>query len=167
MNAKDAKHNLQFLRQMENTSNFSILDYLNCHIVHCVSAIIDSWIVNVVFGYCILLRTSRFISFQISVMSSKDSVTLLCTSIKEGNVSEVRRALASGVDPNSPSSDWGQTRPLILAASSGHPEILEALLAHPDLDPNLPDGMFGNTALIEASHTGHTDVVELLIKDKR
>ena len=59
MNAKDAKHNLQFLRQMENTSNFSILDYLNCHIVHCVSAIIDSWIVNVVFGYCILLRTSR------------------------------------------------------------------------------------------------------------
>ena len=100
-------------------------------------------------------------------MTSEDLVTLLCSSIKDGNSSEVRRALASGVDPNCQSTDWGQTRPLILAASSGHQDILAALLAHPDLDPNLPDGLFGNTALIEASHTGNTDVVEQLIKDKR
>ena len=99
----------------------------------------------------------------------KDPVTSLCYSIKygNGNVSEVKQHLASGVDLNGFSTCWGQTRPLILAAASGHPDILAALLEHPDLDPNLPDGMFGNTALIEASHTGHTDVVELLIKDKR
>ena len=75
--------------------------------------------------------------------------------------------LAAGVDPNSPDSDWSRSRPLILAASSGHQDILAALLEHPDLDPNLTDGLFGNTALIDASHTGNTDVVRQLIRDER
>ena len=75
--------------------------------------------------------------------------------------------LAAGVDPNSPDSDWSRSRPLILAASSGHQDILAALLEHPDLDPNLTDGLSGNTALIDASHTGNTDVVRQLIRDER
>ena len=100
-------------------------------------------------------------------MSFYDPVTLLCFSIEEGDVSKVKQALTSGVDPNGQSSSWGQTRPLILAASLGHLEIITALLEHPNLDPNLTDGTFGNTALIEASITGDTDVVRLLTKDKR
>ena len=107
------------------------------------------------------------ISLQDSTMSFYDPVTLLCFSIKEGDVSKVKQALASGVDPNGQITCWGQTRPLILAASLGHLDIITILLEHPDIDPNLTDGMFGNTALIEASITGDTDVVRLLTKDKR
>ena len=107
------------------------------------------------------------ISLQDSMMTSMDPVTLLCFSIKEGDVSKVKQALASGVDPNGQISCWGQTRPLILAASLGHLDIITALLDHPDIDPNLTDGMFGNTALIEASSTGNTDIVKLLTKDER
>ena len=95
------------------------------------------------------------------------SLSTLCTAIKYGNVEEVRIQLKEGVDPNGQTSDWNKTRPIILAAASGHRDIMQALLACPQLDINLPDGLFGNTALIDASHNGNTDVVKQLIQDKR
>ena len=49
----------------------------------------------------------------------------------------------------------------------GHRDIIAALLNKSSLDPNLPDGLFGNTALIDASHAGNTDVVRQLLDDKR
>ena len=95
------------------------------------------------------------------------SLTSLCTAIKYGNVEEVRTQLKEGADPNGQTQDWNKTRPLILAAASGHRDIMQALLACPQLDINLPDGLFGNTALMDASHNGNTDVVKQLIQDKR
>ena len=92
----------------------------------------------------------------------------LCSSIKSGSVTDVKSILDEGnVDPNGQTKDWNKTRPLILAAASGHRDIISTLLSCPDLDPNLPDGLFGNTALIDASHAGNTDVVDHLISDSR
>ena len=73
-------------------------------------------------------------------MSWGNLVASLCEAIMSGNVAEVERVLRLGVDPNSPSSDWATSRSLILAAASGHLNILAALLAHPDLDLNLAAG---------------------------
>jgi len=87
--------------------------------------------------------------------------------VKNGDLVEVARLLKQGVDPNCMSSDWYKTRPIILAASGGHTEILRLLLDQPALDPNLSDGLFGNTALIDASHAGNTDVVRMLVEDHR
>jgi len=95
------------------------------------------------------------------------SVASLCCAIKNGNVDEVKAQLNAGADPNGQTSDWHKTRPLILAAASGRRDIIQALLSCTQLDLNLPDGLFGNTALMDASHTGNTDVVKLLAEDKR
>ena len=73
-------------------------------------------------------------------MSSENLSASLCVATKSGNVAEEERVLQLGVNPNSPSSDWARSRPLILAAASGHLNILAALLAHPDLDLNLAAG---------------------------
>ena len=101
-------------------------------------------------------------------MSSKDLLKQLCAAIKSANVEDVRNILSTGeVDINRETSDWYRTRPIILAAAGGHRDIIATLLDQPQLDPNLCDGLFGNTALIDASHAGNTDVVQQLILDKR
>ena len=99
---------------------------------------------------------------------NEDLIASLCSAIKAGDVNEVKSVLKEeGIDPNLQTKDWYKTRPIILAAASGHRDIIGALLEKLDVDPNLPDGLFGNTALIDASHTGNTDVVYQLVADKR
>ena len=78
------------------------------------------------------------------------TLSSLCYAIKYGNVEEVKLQLKEGADPNEQTSDWNKTRPLILAAASGHRDIIQALLTCPQLDINLPDGLFGNTALMSS-----------------
>jgi len=97
-----------------------------------------------------------------------DPLATLCSAIKAGDVIEVNKVLSEdSVDVNGMTKDWYKSRPIILAASSGHRDIIAALLNKSSLDPNLPDGLFGNTALIDASHAGNTDVVRQLLDDKR
>jgi len=101
-------------------------------------------------------------------MSEGDALATLCSAIKAGDVIEVNKVLSEdSVDVNGMTKDWYKSRPIILAASSGHRDIIAALLNKSSLDPNLPDGLFGNTALIDASHAGNTDVVRQLLDDKR
>ena len=97
----------------------------------------------------------------------EEKIGSLCSAIKAGDANEVKSLLKEGIDPNLQTKDWYKTRPIILAAASGHRDIIGTLLEQPNLDPNLPDGLFGNTALIDASHTGNTDVVHQLVADKR
>jgi ankyrin repeat protein len=91
----------------------------------------------------------------------------LCQAVKNGDLAEVTRLLKLGVNPNCVSSDWYKTRPIILAATGGHLDIIKLLLDQPTLDPNCCDELFGNTALIDASHAGNTDVVRILVEDER
>ena len=56
---------------------------------------------------------------------------------------------------------------LIEALDAKRTDIVKTLLAQADLDPNLTDELFGNTALIDASYAGNNEVVEELIGDPR
>lgn len=87
----------------------------------------------------------------------------LCDAVTAGNLELVHQLLDDGADPNSLSTDWYKTRPLIIAANAGHASIVRRLLDHPDIQPNLTDGVFGNTALMGACQEGHRDVVRRMI----
>jgi len=99
-------------------------------------------------------------------MASSKNTDLL-DAVKNGDLSEVKKLIELGVDPNCISLDWNKTRPIIVAANRGHISVMKYLLEQSSLDPNLSDGLFGNTALIDASHAGNTDVVKLLVEDER
>lgn len=53
---------------------------------------------------------------------------------------------------------------LFLAADKGYTEIVEMLLARPDIDVNLTDSITGETALIIASAKGHTKTIRKLLE---
>jgi len=71
----------------------------------------------------------------------------------------VRQLLERGADPNASSTG---TAPLLLAAESGDPGTVEALLAH-KADPNPPSSN-GITPLIQAADAGNTAAVRLLLE---
>ena len=96
-----------------------------------------------------------------------DLVGSLCQAVKDGDNAGVMAALNDGADPNCQTKDWNKSRPIILAASSGHLDVIKTLLSRPSLNPNLTDELFGNTALIDASYAGNNEVVEELVADTR
>jgi hypothetical protein len=80
--------------------------------------------------------------------------------IKQGNVGEARRQLDSGADVNA-RDRYGQTA-LMLAAHSGHRELVEVLIAgRADLNVT---AKFGLSALMLAVIAGHTDIARLLVR---
>ncbi len=79
---------------------------------------------------------------------------------RDGNLSEVRRLLASGVNPNAAEKKYGNTA-LMLAAGKGHTEIAKALLDG-DANPNAKS-KDGWTALLDAAVKGHTEIVKALL----
>ena len=80
---------------------------------------------------------------------------------EEGNLEEVRAALARGEDVNS--SDGDMTG-LMLALHRGHNSVVELLLSQPSLDVNSSDSG-GSTALhwVDSNVTG----LRLLLADPR
>ena len=101
-------------------------------------------------------------------MAGTDNFELsLCQAVKDGDNEGVVAALREGADPNYQTKDWNKTRPVILAASAGHLDIIRTLLTKESLNPNLTDELFGNTALIDASYAGNNEVVEELVRDPR
>ena len=103
-------------------------------------------------------------------MTGTDNAELegsLCQAVKDGDNDGVEAALREGADPNCQTKDWNKTRPVILAASAGHLDIIRTLLTKESLNPNLTDELFGNTALIDASYAGNNEVVEELVRDPR
>jgi ankyrin repeat protein len=64
-----------------------------------------------------------------------------------GNVEEVKKLLANGVDLNKEDQFRGMTAPLHLAAASGHKEIVELLITDGGADVNLRLNINGQTAL--------------------
>jgi len=97
-----------------------------------------------------------------STLNSGSCVSL-CDAVTAGNLELVCSLLDEGKDPNTVSTDWYKTRPLIIAANAGHASIVRRLLDHPDIQPNLTDGVFGNTALMGACQEGHRDVVRHMV----
>lgn len=93
--------------------------------------------------------------------------TSLCDAVTQGDLELVESLLKEGRDPNTLSTDWYRTRPLIIAANAGHASIVTRLLQHPDIQPNLVDGVFGNTALMGACQEGHNDVVKRMVANPK
>ena len=85
---------------------------------------------------------------------------LLAASSK-GEVSEVKRLLKEGADPNARFGGDGET-PLHRAASAGRKEVVEILLgAGSDANAATAEGA---TPLLEASHNGHVEIARLLLE---
>jgi hypothetical protein len=84
---------------------------------------------------------------------------LLHTATAEGNVAEIRRAVAKGADAND-KSDATRMTPLIAAAAHGHLDAVKLLLELRG-DPRLRSGD-GNTALMVAALHGREEIAKLL-----
>ncbi|KAG9200830.1 hypothetical protein G6514_006686 [Epicoccum nigrum] len=84
--------------------------------------------------------------------------TPLMHASEKGRKDIVEMLLSSKANAEARNPD-GQTS-LIMAASNGHKDTVEALLSTADVEAK---SKLGYTALMEAAHCGHADVVELLI----
>lgn len=84
---------------------------------------------------------------------------LLHAATAEGNVAEIRRAVAKGTDAND-KSDATRMTPLITAAAHGHLDAVKLLLELRG-DPRLRSGD-GNTALMVAALHGREEIAKLL-----
>ncbi|MDX2705345.1 glutaminase A [Streptomyces sp. PA03-6a] len=86
------------------------------------------------------------------------STMRLLWAASQGDLDDVRIALATGKDPNS--TDYDKRTALHLAASEGHAEVVQYLLDH-GADPGTED-RWGGTAHSDARRGGHDRVAELL-----
>ncbi|MFJ4844385.1 glutaminase A [Streptomyces sp. NPDC088733] len=86
------------------------------------------------------------------------STMRLLWAASQGDLDEVRIALATGKDPNS--CDYDKRTALHLAASEGHVEVVQYLLAQ-GADPGIED-RWGGTPHSDAQRGGHDHVVKLL-----
>jgi glutaminase len=86
------------------------------------------------------------------------STMRLLWSASQGDLGDVRIALATGKDPNS--ADYDKRTALHLAASEGHVEVVQYLLDQ-GADPEIKD-RWGGTAHSDAQRGGHDRVVTLL-----
>lgn len=86
----------------------------------------------------------------------------LHTYAQDGNLDEVRKLLAEGVDVNLGDKTYGQT-PLSWAAESGHLDVAKLLLEY-EADFNITDNV-GRTPLSWAARRGHKDIVQLLLEN--
>ena len=79
---------------------------------------------------------------------------------EEGNIEVVKQHLAAGTDLSAKNGDY-QWTPLHAAASKGHKDIVELIIAKA-ADVNAIN-IFGETPLHRASLSGYEEVIELLI----
>lgn len=72
----------------------------------------------------------------------------------------VRIILEKGIDPNT--TDFVGRTPLFLACSQGKPDVVDALLEHPNIDTDIPDDV-GATPIFEAVREKNVDIVVALL----
>ena len=98
----------------------------------------------------------------------KENELRLCQYSKDGDVEEVQRLLASGVEPNcatdTPMINLYGDNPLCLAATSGNNEVMKLLLKF-GADPNRENG-FKESPLRCAARAGHYELVKQLVNVK-
>lgn len=109
------------------------------------------------------LRLCQQMSAAATCASHALAIAKFYDAIRTGSAAQVRSALREGQNVNVVfdfGADRGST-PLLVAASKGHREVCDALLAA-KANINASDG-FGLTALSVASHGGHSEVCTALL----
>jgi len=86
----------------------------------------------------------------------------LCFYAKEGDLDMVRKLLRAGANPNEVVPPLNESA--LHAAARGSPAIVELLLAE-GADPNIKEGMNGQTSLHLAASMGHVEIVSLLLRE--
>jgi glutaminase len=99
-------------------------------------------------------RDPRFRKNQATV----DGVVRLCWAASQGDLDDVRGAIASGIDPSG--ADYDGRTALHLAASEGQLEVVRYLLQQ-GANPNACD-RWGGIPATDAKRGGHTTVARLL-----
>jgi glutaminase len=90
--------------------------------------------------------------------ATADGVVRLCWAASQGDLDDVRGAIASGIDPSG--ADYDGRTALHLAASEGQLEVVRYLLQQ-GANPNACD-RWGGTPAADAKRGGHTTVARLL-----
>ena len=93
--------------------------------------------------------------------STADGVVRLCWAASQGDLDDVRGAIASGIDPRA--ADYDGRTALHLAASEGQLEVARYLLQH-GANPNARD-RWGGTPATDAKREHHTAVARLLTQE--
>ena len=101
--------------------------------------------------------------FLVPVTGYAQNSHLFLLSAKRGHLKQVKQQLADGVPVNIPNSESGSTA-LILAAHRKHTEVVEVLLAHPEIDINAAN-RYGYTALHAAidNHGSGEEIIKKLL----
>jgi len=109
---------------------------------------------------------------ELSVFAAADNTTTTLTAFhtacrtgRTGIVKAFLRDSQQRTQVNHP--DNSGVTPLMVACGAGHLEVVEALLAHPDIDLNLSEKKIGVNALYAASLYSHIDIVNALLADQR
>jgi glutaminase len=92
--------------------------------------------------------------------TTADGVVRLCWAASQGDLDDVRGAIATGIDPST--SDYDGRTALHLAASEGQLEVVRYLLQQ-GANPHARD-RWGGTPATDADREGHTDVARLLTR---
>lgn len=103
-------------------------------------------------GLCLLAPT---------LGSALDEGQALRLAARQGDLEAVKRVVSAGTDVDD-ADRWGTTA-LLLAANSGHAEVVGWLLEQ-GADPNSRERFFGMTPMIAAISVGHRDIVSLLVQ---
>ena len=142
----------------------------NIHSASSASEAVKSWWRGVeewslVDGLCIIVFMIIFffmifcLLLLLSIYRSMKEEELRWAS-RDGDQGRVQALLAQGVNPNA--QEWWGDTPLMLAARHGREEVVELLLAQPNIDLEVRD-QEGRTALLLAAEEDHQGVVEQLL----
>lgn len=93
--------------------------------------------------------------------TTADGVVRLCWAASQGDLDDVRGAIASGIDPSA--SDYDGRTALHLAASEGQLEVVRYLLKQ-GANPHARD-RWGGTPATDAEREGHAAVARLLTRE--
>jgi glutaminase len=95
--------------------------------------------------------------------ATADGVVRLCWAASQGDLDDVRGAIAAGTDPSA--ADYDGRTALHLAASEGRLEVVRYLLQH-GADLNARD-RWGGTPATDAKRGGHSAVARLLSQERK
>jgi ankyrin repeat protein len=118
--------------------------------------------VQTIHGHPLRSKLGAALLAILATAAAHTAAASVATAAREGDVTAVRKLIASGTDVNAPEADG--TTPLLWAAYQSSPELVEMLLKA-GADPNVAN-RFGVTPLLQAARIGDAATVAALLNGK-